>query len=91
MSSFSYLKSLKVDFIKIDGNFVQSMLENAIDLSIVEAINNIGHISGTLTIAKSVDNHQVLEQLTTMGVDFAQGDAVAPVQEFSILDTAIAK
>ncbi len=90
MNSFSYLKSLTVDFIKIDGSFVQTMLEDPIDESIVEAINNIGHKSGSLTIAESVDNASILNQLSAMGVDYAQGEIVAPAREFSILETAIA-
>jgi EAL domain-containing protein (putative c-di-GMP-specific phosphodiesterase class I) len=76
MSSFSYLKSLVVDFVKIDGSFVRTMLEDKMDGAIVEAINTIGHIAGTQTIAEFVENDAVLEQITALGVDFAQGWAV---------------
>ncbi len=76
MSSFSYLKSLDVDFIKIDGSFVRSMLDDKIDSSIVEAVNNIGHIAGIKTIAEFVENDAILQKLTEMGVDFAQGWAI---------------
>ena len=76
MSSFSYLKSLDVDFVKIDGGFVRSMLDDRMDHAIVEAINNIGHIAGIQTIAEFVENASILERLRSLGVDFAQGWAV---------------
>ncbi len=77
MSSFSYLKSLSVDFIKIDGSFVRRMEEEAVDRAIVEAINNIAHISGIRTIAEFVENEAVMRRLREIGVDYAQGWAVA--------------
>jgi len=85
MSSFSYLKSLEVDFIKIDGSFVRSMLDDEIDCSIVEAINNIGHIAGKQTIAEFVENDAILQKLTELGVDFAQGWAIERPKSFTNL------
>ena len=82
MSSFSYLKSLAVDFIKIDGSFVCAMLEDPMDGAIVEAVNTIGHIAGIQTIAEFVESDEILQRLTTMGVDFAQGWAVGRPQPF---------
>ncbi len=83
MSSFSYLKSLAVDFIKIDGSFVRAMLEDEMDSAIVEAVNNIGHIAGIQTIAEFVENEAIMQRLSAMGVDFAQGWAVERPQPFS--------
>ncbi len=76
MSSFSYLKSLEVDFIKIDGSFVRNMLEEPMNAAIVEAVNRIAHISGSRTIAEFVENGAVMQRLREIGVDFAQGWAV---------------
>jgi len=76
MSSFSYLKSLTVDFIKIDGSFVRRMRREPVDSAIVEAVNNIAHISGIRTIAEFVEDDEVMEHLRSIGVDFAQGWAV---------------
>ena len=73
MSSFAYLKSLPVDFLKIDGSFVRNMLEDPVDRAMVESINRIGHLMGLKTIAEYVESDQVLEQLIDMGVDYAQG------------------
>ncbi|MDJ0806753.1 MAG: EAL domain-containing protein [Gammaproteobacteria bacterium] len=83
MSSFSYLKSLDVDFLKIDGGFVRSMLEDPMDHAIVEAINSIGHIAGIRTIAEFVESQAIMQRLSTLGIDFAQGWAVHHPQPFT--------
>jgi diguanylate cyclase (GGDEF)-like protein/PAS domain S-box-containing protein len=84
LSSFAYLKNLKVDYLKIDGSFVKDMMNDPIDRSLVEAINEIGHIIGIKTIAEFVENTDILEALRELGVDFAQGYGVAkpaPLEE----------
>ena len=88
MSSFSYLKSLNVDYVKIDGSFVKNMSTNEIDHAIVESINRIGHIAGMKTIAEYVEHDSVIEQLTKLGVDFAQGWAIEHPQPFTALKTS---
>lgn len=77
VSSFGYLKQLPVDYLKIDGGFVRNMIDDRIDHAMVETINNIGHIMGIKTIAEFVESETILERLTTMGVDYAQGYAIA--------------
>ncbi len=73
LSSFSYLKTLAADYIKIDGGFVRDMLHDPMDAAIVEAINNIGHVAGLKTIAEFVENAAIQARLTEIGVDYAQG------------------
>ena len=73
ISSFGYLKELSVDCLKIDGNFVKNMAHNPMDAAIVEAINKIGHTAGLQTIAECVETKAILEKLTIMGIDHAQG------------------
>lgn len=73
LSSFSYLKTLAADYIKIDGGFVRDMLEDPMDAAIVQAINNIGHVAGLKTIAEFVENAAIQTRLREMGVDYAQG------------------
>ena len=77
MSSFGYLKSLPVDYLKIDGSFVQDIINDPIDRSMVNMINEIGHIMGLETIAEYVENQEILEELRDMGVDMAQGFGIA--------------
>lgn len=76
MSSFGYLKTLPVDYIKIDGSFVKDMLHDRIDHAMVEAINNIGHVMGIQTIAEFVENDAIKEELKCLNVNFAQGYGV---------------
>jgi diguanylate cyclase (GGDEF)-like protein/PAS domain S-box-containing protein len=77
VSSFSYLKHLPVDFLKIDGGFVKDLLQDPVDRAMVEAINRIGHLMGKVTIAESVESDATLEALRAIGVDYAQGFGIA--------------
>jgi two-component system CheB/CheR fusion protein len=72
-TSFAYLKGLPVDFVKIDGLFVHGLGENPQDYAVVKSINEIAHVMGKQTIAEHVHSHEVLEQLKSIGVDYAQG------------------
>jgi len=86
LSSFAYLKSLPVDFLKIDGMFVKDICDDPIDLAMVRSINDIGHVMGLRTIAEFVENPAVLDKLREIGVDYAQGYALGmprPLEEFS--------
>lgn len=77
MSSYSYLKHLPVDYLKIDGSFVRGMLEDPIDRAVVESINQIGHDLDMKTIAEFVENEEILSALTEVGVDYAQGSIIS--------------
>lgn len=73
VSSFVYLKTLPVDFLKIDGQFIGQVAQDAINRSMVEAIGKVGRALGIATIAECVENGAVLQELKRIGVDFAQG------------------
>ena len=87
VSSFTYLKHLPVDYLKIDGSFVKDMLDDPVNHAMVEAIHRIGHIMGKKTIAESVENRAVLKALRLIGVDYAQGFAIAAPAPFGPLRT----
>jgi len=77
LSSFSYLKNLPVDFLKIDGSLVRGIVGSRTDLAMVEAINSVGHTLGIRTIAEFVESDAIRQLLLGVGVDYAQGYAVA--------------
>ncbi len=77
MSSFSYLKALPIDYLKIDGSFVRDVCTDPVDRAVVEAIQRIGRVMGIQTIAESVENEEALRALVEIGIDYAQGMHVA--------------
>ena len=83
VSSFTYLKQLPVDYLKIDGSFVKNMLHDPVDAAMVEAIHRIGRVMGKQTIAESVETAAALDALRSVGVDYAQGNAIAPPSMFA--------
>lgn len=76
-SSFSYLKQLPVDYLKIDGSFVRGIADDPIDFALVESVNNIGHVMGMKTIAEYVKDERIQRILEEMGVDYLQGYQIA--------------
>ena len=72
-SSFGYLKNLPVDYLKIDGSFVKDIVEDIIDFAMVKSINEVGHIMDKKTIAEFVENEEIFNLLSELGVDYAQG------------------
>jgi diguanylate cyclase (GGDEF)-like protein len=77
MSSFGYLKSLPVDFVKIDGMFIKDVVQQGVAREIVEAINRIAHVMNIKTIAEYVEDEEIYTQLQHLNVDFAQGYGIA--------------
>ena len=73
LSSFVYLKSLAVDYLKINGTLVKNILDDPVHLEMVTAINRIGHLLGKQTIAEFVESAEILAKLRELGVDYAQG------------------
>lgn len=77
LSSFSYLKTLPVDFLKIDGQFVREIAEDPVSNAMVAAINQMSHAMGLKTIAEYVENRAIKTQLSCLGVDYGQGFGIA--------------
>lgn len=76
LSSFTYLKHLPIDYLKIDGSFVVDMNQGKMDNAMVEVINQLGHLMGIRTIAECAESPEVVDQLSKLGVDFVQGHAM---------------
>ena len=85
LSSFSYLRALPLDYVKIDGSFVKDLLEDEVAGSMVRAIHNIGKAMGLETVAEYVENAELARTLRDIGVHYGQGygiDKPTPLKEY---------
>lgn len=85
-STFSYLKNLPAQFIKIDGSYVEDILNNNCDLSIVKAITAMAKTMNMKTIAEFVQCDEAVLLLKSLGVDYVQGFGIgkpAPLNEYT--------
>ncbi|MGL1890433.1 MAG: EAL domain-containing protein [Spirochaetaceae bacterium] len=83
-SNFTYLRTMDVDYLKIDGSFIKDMLDEPINKAMVESINNIGHIMKMKTVAEYVESEELKAALIEIGVDYLQGYAICkptPIEE----------
>jgi len=72
-SSFGWLKTLPVDYVKIDGTFILDVLTDGVDAAMVKAIQEISEKMHIQTIAEFVENQAVADWLQQTGIDYAQG------------------
>jgi diguanylate cyclase (GGDEF)-like protein/PAS domain S-box-containing protein len=87
LSSFGYLKTLPVDIVKIDGIFVRDMDTNDVDQLMVRSIHKLAKQMGKKTVAEFVENRQVMDILSEIGVDYAQGYAIGRPKPLVELET----
>jgi len=73
VSSYTYLKNLPVDLLKIEGEFIRRMMDDPIEAAIVDSINQVGHVVGLETIAECVETEEIFEAVRKAGIDYAQG------------------
>jgi EAL domain-containing protein (putative c-di-GMP-specific phosphodiesterase class I) len=76
-TSFSYLKELPADTVKIDGAFVQGVNTHPANLAIIEAIVELARNLGMKSIAEWAEDRATVEALAQVGVDYVQGFAIA--------------
>lgn len=76
-SSYTYLKNLPVDCVKIDGGFIKDMLSSRVDAAVVASITDVARAMGMETVGEFVESEAVMAQLGKIGVDYAQGYSVA--------------
>ncbi|MBD1582037.1 EAL domain-containing protein [Pseudoalteromonas sp. S16_S37] len=88
-STFSYLKQLPAQHVKIDGSFVRDMLNDPIDLALVKAVHDISHSLDKRSVAEYVENIEIFKALKEIGVDYAQGFFIARPMPINELKKAI--
>jgi diguanylate cyclase (GGDEF)-like protein len=76
LSSFGYLKRFKVDYLKIDGQFVLNLEKDAADRSVVEAMVSLARAHGLCSVAEYVATPGLMATVKSLGVDYAQGYAI---------------
>jgi diguanylate cyclase (GGDEF)-like protein len=79
-TSFSYLKELRADTLKIDGNFILGVNLHPANLAIVEAIVELARNLGMKSVAEWAEDLATIEALVEVGVDYVQGYAIARPQ-----------
>jgi diguanylate cyclase (GGDEF)-like protein len=79
-TSFSYLKELTADLLKIDGSFIVDMNRHPANVAIVEAIVSLAKNLGMKTIAEWAEDAATVQTLVDIGVDYVQGYVVARPQ-----------
>jgi diguanylate cyclase (GGDEF)-like protein len=89
-SSFTHLKNLDVDYLKIDGAFTQGILHDSVDRAVIQAITSIAHSVGKRTTAEYVDRPEIVHALQEAGVDYLQGYYVGRPVEYLRLAAGIA-
>ncbi|MGV6810154.1 MAG: EAL domain-containing protein [bacterium] len=77
MSSFDYLKTLPVDYLKIDGSFIKDILSDDVQHTMVQSINQVGHLMGVETIAEYVESDEMIHALRQIGLDYGQGYGIS--------------
>jgi EAL domain-containing protein (putative c-di-GMP-specific phosphodiesterase class I) len=87
-SSFQYLKRFPVDFLKIEGEFIANMASNPTDRSLVASMVSLAHELGIRCIAEHVETAAILEQVTRMEIDFAQGYHIGRPRPIGAADRA---
>ncbi|TMO55147.1 EAL domain-containing protein [Pseudoalteromonas phenolica] len=89
-STFSYLKQLPAQHVKIDGSFVRDMLNDPIDLALVKAVNDISHSLDKHSVAEYVESKDIFDALKEIGIDFGQGYFIAKPMPINQLKKEIA-
>jgi len=80
-AAYSYLKSLPLSYLKIDGAFVRGVHKDPVDRALIESITHVARVLGLETVAEWVESDEVLQTVRTLGVDYAQGHALGtPVE-----------
>jgi len=81
-SSFHYLKHFPIDFVKIEGEFIANMTNDATDYAVVRCISGLAHELNVRTIGEYVESQEILDAVTGMNITYVQGFHVRPPEPY---------
>ncbi len=84
-SSFSHIKNIRIDYLKIHGDFFKDITNNPVNREMAKSINEISHILNIKTIAEHIEDNASLNEAIAIGIDYAQGieiDKPEPLTDF---------
>ena len=84
LSSLSTLKTLPMDYLKIDGSFIRNLAEDAVNQAMVAAMIELSRSLNFRIVAEQVEDQSSLDAVTQMGIDFVQGFIIARPQPLSV-------
>lgn len=73
LTSFSYLKDIPYDYIKIDGQFIKEINKDKINKAIIKSIVHIAEVMNKKTIAEQIETKEIFDQVSALGVNYFQG------------------
>ena len=83
--SFNYLRTLDVDYFKIDGSFVRDLESSPLSTAVIRSITDIAHVLNKQTVAEHTENDAIFTALRDLGVDYAQGFGIhrpEPIEQY---------
>ncbi|WP_049007803.1 EAL domain-containing protein [Enterobacter cloacae] len=86
-ASYARLKSVDADILKIDGSFVQNIVNNSLDYQIVASICHLARMKKMLVVAEYVETEEIRSAVHALGIDYVQGYLIGrPVALESLLE-----
>jgi diguanylate cyclase (GGDEF)-like protein/PAS domain S-box-containing protein len=85
LSSFSTLRTLPMDYLKIDGSFINNLAGDTVNQAMVAAMIELSRSLNFRVVAEQVEDQLSLETVTDMGIDFVQGFAIGRPQPLSVV------
>jgi diguanylate cyclase (GGDEF)-like protein/PAS domain S-box-containing protein len=85
LSSLSILKTLPMDYLKIDGSFISNLAKDAVNQAMVAAMVELSRSLNFRIVAEQVEDQLSLDTVKAMGIDFVQGFIIARPQPLSVL------
>jgi len=89
LSSFSTLRTLPMDYLKIDGSFIRNLAADTVNQAMVAAMIELSHTLNFRIVAEHVEDQLSLDTVKGMGIDFVQGWVIGRPQPLSMTPTPV--